>query len=384
MAAEDAVNTTQRGILELRRRQMMGQGAAGAPATGSSFGRERIPGKPTIIGSAGPALRGAEEELWSKPGVRPEGSTDGGNVWITPGGGVVNKDARDPNTYSFNPKTGRVTGTQEAWDKGDGQFGMYSNGSSAPAAAPTATPTATPQRPSPAPLLARPRQGMIDGKPAGQVLSGMRENAARGTTPAQAYGADVAKRNIEERGPQAAIEDYFNRNRLDAQRAPMPTEPGNMAERYAADGIDARDSSAVGPAQRAMLDARRDRAERLVQGPPVSAMDVRPQGPPAPLSQSGPPASAMTVSQAGPPLLARPRAEAQPPALVQRTNELADKLRARANTPYQQRMTEGGITIDDMTKSLGSLPGKARRGLQRVREFSDRTNQWAENFRNSR
>jgi peptide subunit release factor 1 (eRF1) len=47
-------------------------------------------------------------------------------------------------------------------------------------------------------------------------------------------------------------------------------------------------------------------------------------------------------------------------------------------------MTEGGITIDDVTKAAGSLPGKARRGLQRVREFSDRTNQWAENFRNSR
>ena len=256
MAAEDAANTTQRGILELRRRQMMGQGATGTPTTGG-----RISGKPTVIGSGGAALRGAEDEIWSKPGVRPEGSKDGGNVWVTSGGGVVNKDARDPNDYSYNPKTGLVTGTQMAWDKGDGQF---SNGSSAPSTTPSpaASPAATTQRPAPAPLLARPRQGMIDGKPAAQVLSGMREDAARGTTPAQTYGADVAKRNIEERGPQAAIEDYFNRNRLDAQRAPMPTEPGSMAERRASAEKNQTRPNAIGPAQRAMLDARQSREDR--------------------------------------------------------------------------------------------------------------------------
>jgi hypothetical protein len=259
---------------------------------------------------------------------------------------------------------------------------------------------------------------MIDGKPAGQVLSGMREDAARGTTPAQTYGADVAKRNIEERGPQAAIEDYFNRNRLDTQRAPMPTEPGSMAERRAAEGRSLMQGPAApGPAQRAMrgsldtpnvpyaapdmdLAGAQSAAagSRVLRTPTAGAQLQRPDL--AMRSQdyvnaatgrvdSAMPSKTSAPEMAGPPLLARPRPqtptpEAPPPALVQRTNEFADRLRDRVNTPYQQRMTEGGITIDDMTKAVGSVPGKARRGLQRVRDIANRTNQWAENFRKSR
>jgi hypothetical protein len=59
---------------------------------------------------------------------------------------------------------------------------------------------------------------MIDGKPAAQVLSGMREDAARGTTPTQ--GA----------GPQDVVSDYYNRNRLDA-----PENVGDIRARDARD-----------------------------------------------------------------------------------------------------------------------------------------------------
>jgi hypothetical protein len=345
---------------------------------------------------------------------------------------------------------------------------------------------------------------VIDGKPAGQVLSGMRENATRGTTPAQTYGADVAKRNIAERGPQAAIEDYFNRNRLDAQRAPMPTEPGSMAERRATAEKNQTRPNAIGPAQRAMLDARQSREDRakrdsedqrnydtlrarditenvgyrlgrnaattddvinknlsfadrrdqlqsergykdndvtdnlvsealrsnpanppeffkdftgeserysketgarglagaradaagsrVLRTPAVSAdMDFRTalRDQPTQRAMRGEVTPVTPLGREKPPALARPRpqapaAEAPAPALVQRTNALADRLRARANTPYQQRMTEGAVTIEDMVRSAGGV-ARTLAGLpEKARQFSNRTNQWAENFRNSR
>ena len=193
---------------------------------------------------------------------------------------------------------------------------------------------------------------MIDGKPVGQVLSGMREDAARGTTPAQTYGADVAKQNIAERGPQAAIEDYFNRNRLDAQRAPMPTEPGSMAERRAAEGRSLMQGPAApGPAQRAMLNARQSRGERLVQGPAVSAMTINQEGPPAPLSRSGPPVSAMPVEQAGPPLLARQRPESPSIAytLGQKTRN-APAAYQSAKATAALALAETGVGIRNASK----------------------------------
>jgi len=97
------------------------------------------------------------------------------------------------------------------------------------------------------------------------------------------------------------------------------------------------------------------------------------------------PSKTAMPEQAGPPLLARPArpvaAAPEPPAIVTRTNEFAQSLRDRANTPYQQRMTEGGITIDDMKKSAGGLVRSISRLPDKARAFSERTNQAAENFR---
>lgn len=214
MAAEDAVNTTQRGLLELRRRQMMGQPAAGTPATPAAG----TPATPAAAPTLSPTQ--SRMKFYADQQAKRVAQTSGASAPTTPAA-----PASTTTPVATTP---------------------------APSASPAAKPASTVP-----PLLARPRpsapQGMIDGKPAGQVLSGMRDDAARGTTPAQTYGADVANRNIAERGPQAAIEDYFNRNRLDAQRAPMPTEPGSMAERRAVEGRSLMQGPAApGPAQRAM------------------------------------------------------------------------------------------------------------------------------------
>jgi len=253
----------------------------------------------------------------------------------------------------------------------------------APATSNTTIPPLLARRPQPAPA----RQGMIDGKPAREALAGMQQQALEGG-PAQTYGADVATRNIASMGVNDAVADYFQRNRLDAERPQRAAdaraaaaEPGSMFERSRPEMAGPPATGVVGPAQRAMLDARASRAERLVQGPPTSAMTVRQAGPPSLLQQSGPPVSAMPVEQDGPPILARPRQEAQPPALVQRTNAFAQSLRDRAATPYQQRMVEGAVTLDDVTKTAGGVAKTVAAIPAKARAFSDRTNQMAENFR---
>lgn len=336
--ADQAAETIQRGILESRRRQMVDEARKAAAPTGRTGDEKytQIPMSPEL-----------ERRILNSA------TTTSAATSTAPAGGSRNEviGGTDSRGQSFNP-------TPSQYEMGGRS---------------TAVPASTVP-----PLLARPqpaapaRQGMIDGRPANRVIADMEGNAqARGN-----FGADIANRNIEKMGVQAAVADYFERNRLDR---PQP-QPGNMAEVRRSMQAGPAAPSVAGPAQRAMLESRQRRGEALMQGPPSSAMTVRQEGPPAPLSQSGPPLSAMTVSQAGPPLLARPAAP-EPPALVTRTNEFAQSLRDRANTPYQQRMTEGGITIDDMRKSAGGMVKSLARLPERARAFSERTNQAAENFR---
>lgn len=280
-------------------------------------------------------------------------------------------------------------------------------------ARPAATPTAAPASSVP-PLLARPqpaapaRQGMIDGRPANRVINDMEGSAqARGN-----FGAEIANRNVEKMGVQGAVADYFERNRLD--RDPGPS---NMAEVRQSLVQGPPTASVAGPAQRAMLESRQRRGEALMQGPvdngstlanarataagasvlrtPTAGAQL--QNPSLALRSEGyvnaatgrvdssMPSKTAMPEQAGPPLLARPSrpvaAAPEPPAIVTRTNEFAQSLRDRANTPYQQRMTEGGITIDDMKKSAGGLVRSISRLPDKARAFSERTNQAAENFR---
>lgn len=355
-AYDTARNTLERGLLEARRRQVMG-GASAAPAAVSGTNAQGVPN----------ALARPEPTL-SPTQSRMKFYADQKNARVQQTAGASNEvlGGTDSRGQTFNPTPGQ-----------------YEMGGRPSTASASTIPPLLARRPQPAPA----RQGMIDGKPAGEALAGMRNQALEGG-PAQTYGADEAKRNIAAMGVNDAVADYFQRNRLDAERPQRAaearaaaSEAGSMFERSRPEMAGPPATGVVGPAQRALLDSRARRVEQSVQGPPVSAMTVGQAGPPAPLSQAGPPVSAMTVSQAGPPILARPRPEAQPPALVRQTNEFAQSLRDRANTPYQQRMTEGGITIDDMKKSLGGVAKTVAAIPAKARAFSDRTNQAAENFR---
>jgi len=272
------------------------------------------------------------------------------------------------------------------------------------------------------PALARPRptaparEGMIDGKPASQALAGMREEAAAGG-PRQTFG--TAKQDIETMGVQGAIASYFEKNRLDAERPQRAVvdEPGSMLERRQAEYASRNmGPPAVGPAQRALdesgtnvryqapdmglarASAQAAGARTLRTPETPSLLDYRtslrsPEAQAAVRGEVEPRRNtfaarggASTSAAAG-----RRGAEENPlprmapvdaaPSLVRRTNQFADDLRARANTPYQQRMAEGNVSIDDMkkavsggAKNVAEIPGK-------LRSLSRRTNQWAENFR---
>lgn len=66
------------------------------------------------------------------------------------------------------------------------------------------------------------RGGLIDGKPAGDVLSGMRDRQSTG----QPFGKSIATANLETKGLDGAVADY--QRRAEAQDAPGRQAPGNM------------------------------------------------------------------------------------------------------------------------------------------------------------
>jgi hypothetical protein len=178
-----------------------------------------------------------------------------------------------------------------------------------PAAPAPATSQPTPTASSPAPgraTSATPatvqREGRIDGRPASEVNR-------RVATPAPAFGADIARRNLDDQGLDGAVADY--RRRADAADSPTGPGPGNMQEAAA------RDASryTFSPLQQALLNARAQRISATdetapapeIAGPPASAANPRPApeiaGPPASAANRRPsPTMDLTQERPGTPL----------------------------------------------------------------------------------
>lgn len=57
-------------------------------------------------------------------------------------------------------------------------------------------------------------------------------------------------------------------------------------------------------------------------------------------------------------------------------------LAGRREMGYLDRAREQNVSIEDMKKSLGKAKSGAVSMVGDLRAFSERTNQWAENFRN--
>jgi hypothetical protein len=169
---------------------------------------------------------------------------------------------------------------------------------------------------------------MIDGRPAGETLAAMRQQALEGG-PAQTYGADVATRNIASMGVNDAVADYFQRNRLDAERPQRAAdaraaaaEPGSMFERSRPEMAGPPATGVVGPAQRAMLDAR-ENPNVPYQAPDAGLLNARSVA-------AG--AAVMRTPTAGSLL--------QRPDLAMRSDEYVNAATGRVDKPFQLSKTD--------------------------------------------
>jgi hypothetical protein len=158
---------------------------------------------------------------------------------------------------------------------------------------------------------------MIDGKPAREALAGMRQQALEGG-PAQTYGADVATRNIASMGVNDAVADYFQRNRLDAERPQRAAD----ARAAAAEMAGPPATGVVGPAQRAMLDAR-ENPNVPYQAPDAGLLNARSVA-------AG--AAVMRTPTAGSLL--------QRPDLAMRSDEYVNAATGRVDKPFQLSKTD--------------------------------------------